>query len=117
MAEAWDIEGTDQFADWYGSLDDHQQKAVETAVEKLAEVGPALGRPLVGEIVNELMPHLKELIPPGGNLRILFTFDPRRTGILLVGGDKTGNWKGWYREAIQQAARLYVDYLKETGQK
>jgi hypothetical protein len=40
-------------------------------------------------------------------------FDPWRSAILLVAGDKSGNWKQWYREAIPRAERLLETYLKE----
>jgi hypothetical protein len=40
-------------------------------------------------------------------------FDPRRTAIILLGGDKTGEWTGWYREAIPEAERLYTEHLDE----
>jgi hypothetical protein len=36
--------------------------------------------------------NMKELRPRGGHLRILFAFDPRRTAILLIGGDKSGQF-------------------------
>jgi hypothetical protein len=39
--------------------------------------------------------------------------------ILLVAGDKSGQWSRWYRDAIPQADQMYDDYLaereKETG--
>ena len=44
---------------------------------------------------------------------MLFIFDPRRTAILLLGGDKTGRWHEWYEVAIPLADRLYDDYLEE----
>lgn len=46
-------------------------------------------------------------------IRILFVFDPWRSAILLIGGDKSGNWKPWYTAAIPEAERLYADYLEE----
>jgi hypothetical protein len=46
-------------------------------------------------------------------LRVLFIFDPRRTAILLVGGNKAGEWSGWYRNAIPTADHLYEVYLQE----
>jgi hypothetical protein len=46
-------------------------------------------------------------------LRILFAFDPRRTAILLLGGDKTGEWRSWYTRMIPLADDLYEDYLRE----
>ena len=45
-------------------------------------------------------------------IRILFVFDPWRSAILLIGGDKAGNWKHWYAAAIPEAERLYAEYLE-----
>jgi len=57
---------------------------------------------------------MKELIcEEGGSLRVLFIFDPRRTAILLLGGDKTGHWDQWYETAIPAADQLYEVYLAE----
>ncbi len=44
---------------------------------------------------------------------MLFIFDPRREAILLIGGDKSGNWDAWYAEAIPEAERLYEEYLDD----
>lgn len=49
-----------------------------------------LGRPLVDTIHGSSIAILKELRP--GNVGILFAFDPWRSTILLVAGDKTGRW-------------------------
>ena len=38
--------------------------------------------------------------------------DPRRTSILLIGGDKTGNDR-FYEEYVPIADRLYEEYLEE----
>jgi hypothetical protein len=46
---------------------------------------------------------MKELRPAGTSIRILFIFDPRRQAILLLGGDKAGNWKSWYDRNIPVA--------------
>jgi hypothetical protein len=43
----------------------------------------------------------------------LFVLDPWRSAVLLVAGDKSGQWKQWYRTAIAQAEQLYEDYLAE----
>ena len=48
-------------------------------------------------------------------MRILFVFDPWRSAILLVVGDKAGTWSGWYRHAIPHAEQLYETYLKERA--
>lgn len=83
----------------------------------LGQQGPALKRPTVGEIKSSRhAPQMKELrVSKGGDLRVLFVFDPRRTAILLLGGDKTGQWEEWYRTAIPEADRLYDEYLAELG--
>jgi hypothetical protein len=56
---------------------------------------------------------MKELRPMGSNIRVMFAFDPRRTAILLIGGDKTGRWREWYEKMIPMADQLYVDHLEE----
>ncbi|MDU9050236.1 MAG: type II toxin-antitoxin system RelE/ParE family toxin [Candidatus Electrothrix sp. Rat3] len=48
----------------------------------------------------------------GRPLRTFFAFDPRRTAILLIGGDKTGD-KRFYERMIPLAERLYNNYLEE----
>jgi len=55
---------------------------------------------------------MKELIiqHAGRPYRVLFAFDPRRTAILLIGGDKTGNAR-WYDEFVPVADSLYDEHL------
>ncbi|MFC4061871.1 type II toxin-antitoxin system RelE/ParE family toxin [Planomonospora corallina] len=74
---------------------------------------PGLGRPLVDTITGSSIQNLKELRP--GTVRILFAFDPWRSSILLVAGDKAGRWKSWYEEAIPLAEHRYEVYLKERA--
>jgi hypothetical protein len=110
----WEIEVTDEFADWYDELPEEEQEAIRAAIARLEQRGPALGRPLVGEVVGSRHGHgLKEVRPPASDIRILFRFDPRRTAILLIGGDKSGEWKAWYRRMIPAADDLYDVYLDE----
>ena len=47
------------------------------------------------------------------DIRILCTFGPDRTLVLLYAGDKAGEWNRWYRTAIPEAARLYREYLDD----
>jgi hypothetical protein len=54
---------------------------------------------------------MKELRSIGGNIRALFCFDPRRTAILLLGGDKINDWVGWYDRRIPLADKMYDEYL------
>ena len=48
----------------------------------------------------------------GAPLRIFYAFDPRRTAILLIGGDKTGKDR-FYEDHVPWADDLYDVYLKE----
>ncbi len=43
-------------------------------------------------------------------------FDPRRQAVLLLGGDKTGEWNVWYERSIPMADDLYDEYLAELQQ-
>jgi hypothetical protein len=47
-----------------------------------------------------------------GSIRILFCFDPHREAILLVAGDKRGQWQRWYTTAIPLADDRYDEWLK-----
>jgi hypothetical protein len=58
--------------------------------------------------------HMKELRPGSSGrseIRILFAFDPAQQAVLLVAGDKSGNWQGWYRENLKVADDRYVEWL------
>jgi hypothetical protein len=46
------------------------------------------------------------------HIRTFFVFDPRRSAVLLIGGDKTGD-KGFYRRMIPVADQLFDDYFDE----
>jgi len=38
-----------------------------------------------------------------------------RNAVLLVAGDKAGQWTTWYRQAIPVAEARYATYLKEKA--
>ena len=111
----FEVEFTNEFGQWFDGLTEEQRTAVEARVDLLVELGPTLKRPVVGEIQSSAFaPRMKELrCAKDGALRILFTFDPRRTVILLLGGDKAGHWQEWYRRAVPAADELYRTYLGE----
>jgi hypothetical protein len=119
---AWEIYLTDDVLGWLDHLlrtdpDSHRQ--VVYAVETLAEAGPNLGRPLVDRVKGSTIHNLKELRPGSAGaseIRVLFAFDPWRSAVLLLAGDKAADWKGWYRHAVPQAEELYATYLKERAE-
>ena len=108
----WEVEYTEQFFDWWTQLSEREQRALDFVVEHLEADGPALGRPLVDTITGSRHANMKELRPRGGSLRVLFAFDPRRMALLLIGGDKTGEWNAWYRRMIPLADDLYDEHLE-----
>lgn len=107
----WEVEYTDEFGAWFSRLAADEQEAIAGAVRMLEERGPGLGRPYVDTIKTSRHAHLKELRPPIGHVRVLFAFDPRRTAILLIGGDKRHRWSEWYRTVVPIADRLYDQHL------
>ncbi len=44
--------------------------------------------------------------------RVLYAFDPERTAILLIGGDKSGDAL-WYERMVPWAEQIYRQYLNE----
>ncbi|MCP3427316.1 type II toxin-antitoxin system RelE/ParE family toxin [Rothia sp. AR01] len=102
-------------ADWLVSLDEGSREQVVAALELLEEHGPQLGRPLVDTVSGSRHRNMKELRPGSAGrseLRLLFAFDPERQAILLVAGDKAGNWQRWYRQAIPLADDLFDAHLR-----
>jgi hypothetical protein len=96
---AWAVKVTDEYATWFTTLikeDLDSATQVAQAVAALREEGPALGRPLVDRLKGTKIHHLKELRPGSrgrSEIRIIFAFDPSRSALLLLGGDRlaTGN--------------------------
>ena len=102
-------------AGWLTSLDSGSQEQVVAAIELLEEQGPRLGRPLVDTIKASRHKNMKELRPGStgrSELRILFAFDPKRQAILLIAGDKSGNWTRWYKRNIPIADDLFDKHLQ-----
>ncbi len=59
--------------------------------------------------------NMKELRPGSSGrseIRILFAFDPRRRAVLLIAGDKAGNWSRWYEQHIPIADDRYDEWLR-----
>ncbi len=43
---AWEVEVSDEFLDWYQSLDEEEWESVNGGVAKLEHNGPTQGRPM-----------------------------------------------------------------------
>ena len=57
---------------------------------------------------------MRELrVQSGGRpIRVFYAFDPRRSAILLIGGDKTGDER-FYERCVRLADSLYDEHLDE----
>lgn len=110
----WDVEYTDEFDEWWMDLTEAEQSAVTAYVKLLQELGPHLKRPHADLIQSSRHSNMKELRVQcaGEPIRILFAFDPRRTAILLLGGNKTGD-NSWYEKNVPIADDLYDEYIAE----
>jgi hypothetical protein len=83
------------------------------SVRLLEELGVDLGFPRSSEIKNSKISHLRELRiqHKGDPYRVLYAFDPRRVGILLIGGNKGVN-DLWYEQYVPQAEKLYAAHIQ-----
>ena len=109
---AWEVEYTNEFDDWWQDLSVQQQRSLTAKVALLMQFGTSLGFPHSSDIRGSRHGGMRELRAQSGGrpLRIFYAFDPRRTSILLIGGDKTGNDR-FYERYVPLADRLFDEYL------
>ncbi len=109
----WEVEYTDEFGEWWDGLDESAQASIDAHVGLLEEHGPNLGYPYSSDIKDSKHGNMRELRVKsrGRPLRVFYAFDPRRSAILLIGGDKTGQ-KRFYEQMIPIADRLYEEHLR-----
>ncbi len=102
----------EEFEAWIKALEKHQSTKINAFIGLLAEYGPSLGRPHVDSIKGTTVKNLKELrIQISGDpWRVLFAFDPKRTAVLLVGGNKRGDER-WYEVNIPIAEKRLARHL------
>lgn len=123
---AWEVVLLEEVHEWYVGLlatDEETATLVAAALDLLEQEGPVLGRPLVDRIQGSAVHNLKELRPGSSGtseVRILFAFDPVRRAVLLVAGDKSGDWSGWYERSVPLAEdrlRHWIagDYQEDIG--
>lgn len=110
----WEVEFTNEFEGWWQTLTEDEQESVSASVSLLRHLGPLLGRPHADTVKGSRHSNMKELRSQskGRPLRTFFAFDPRRSAILLIGGDKTGDDR-FYDRMIPMADRLYDEHLQE----
>ncbi|HUO04517.1 MAG TPA: type II toxin-antitoxin system RelE/ParE family toxin [Candidatus Binataceae bacterium] len=111
-----EVEGTEEFEEWFLALYQKEAEAVARVVGLLEEKGVALGFPYTSEIKGAEA--LRELrVQSGGHpLRVFYAFDPLRRAVLLLGGDKTGD-KRFYETFVPRAERIWTEYLTGLAKK
>jgi hypothetical protein len=114
---AWDVEYSDEFGDWWDTLDAAEQVSVTVTVKLLRELGPTLKMPHSSGIETSRHSHMRELRiqHKGRPYRLLYAFDPRRAAMLLIGGNKTGGNR-WYEQYVPLADAIYDRHLIELEQ-
>ena len=108
------VEYTDEFGNWWNTISEDEQEDIAAIVSLLEEKGTQLPFPFSTGVEESKHSHMRELrVQSKSNpLRILYAFDPRRTAILLIGGNKRGD-KRWYKTYVPIADKLYADHLAE----
>ncbi|MFZ0040064.1 MAG: type II toxin-antitoxin system RelE/ParE family toxin [Solirubrobacteraceae bacterium] len=112
---SWEIRFTVEAERWYMGLSSRDADRIGVVLDRLEEEGPTLGRPRADRIKGSRHHKMKELRSRGGHLRALFAFDSERRAVVLVGGDKTGDWKGWYQRNIKRADERFDKYMRDSG--
>jgi len=115
----WEVEYTDEFLEWWDGIDEREQESVDSSVRLLEKKGPTLPYPYSSGVEQSRHSHMRELRiqHKGQPYRVLYAFDPRRTAILLLGGNKVGDDR-WYDENVPKADDIYEAYitrLREEG--
>ncbi|SRR5260370_15886574 len=112
---------TEECKEWFDSLLRQDKRKVNAVIDRLKEKGPHLGRPHADTLTETRLSNLKELRAHTdvAEFRILYAFDPERTAVLLVGGNKieTGKPARWYRQMIPIAERLFAKHLEDLERK
>ena len=111
---SWNVEFTDEFGGWYGTLAEPVQDDIDRVVGLLEAKGAQLPFPYSSGIAGSRHAHLRELrVQSGGEpYRVFYAFDLRRTAILLIGGNKVGDDR-FYDTMIPVADALYDEHLIE----
>lgn len=110
----WDVDLHVDFVPEFEGLAEVVQDELLAHIAVLEAFGPQLGRPRVDTLKGSRHPNMKELRfdAADGVWRFAFVFDPKRQGIVLCGGDKSGgSEKRFYRQLIARADKRFDAHL------
>jgi hypothetical protein len=111
----YEVDYTDEFKQWWETLDAKEKTKIAAGVKLLKEMGPILDSRYSSSIQSSRHKHMRELRVQhkGKPYRILYAFNSHRVAVLLLGSNKVGNDR-WYEENVPKADRLYDEHLKES---
>lgn len=115
---AWRVAFADEFYAEYKALPFAVQDELLLGARLLETYGPRLGRPHVDTLKGSQFANMKELRFKAGSgvWRVAFAFDPNRSAILLVAGNKSGTSEAkFYKRLIVAANARYKAHLKWIG--
>lgn len=111
---AWDIQFDDLFFVEVSSFETAVRAELAACLILLGEFGPALKRPHCDTLKGSRHANMKELrfAADDGVWRVAFAFDPKRSAIMLVAGDKSGvSEKRFYKKLIASADDRFDAHL------
>jgi hypothetical protein len=111
---SWDVEFADEFGIWRDGLTVDEREGIVPIVRLLEKHGPSMRFPYSSGIVGSRNAHMRELRiqHEGRPYRVLYAFDPRRSEVPLIGGDKTGKGR-WYEEHVPIVDRIYDEHVAQ----
>jgi hypothetical protein len=114
----WSVEYTDEFGAWWDGLSAEEQEDVDASVRLLEQYGPALKFPHSSGVASSVHPQMRDLRVQhaGRPYRVHYAFDPNRSALLLLGGEKRGNDR-WYETFVPRADALFAAHLRSIRKK
>ena len=117
---SWTVEIGDEFEPEFNELHEDVRTELLALSRLLQQFGPQLGRPRVDTLNGSHHANMKELrfSAADGEWRVAFAFDPTRSAILLVAGDKSGvSKKIFYKRLIAKADERFDAHLSRLKKK
>lgn len=110
----WTLVYAKQFEDWLDAQVEALQDEAVANLGVLEDIGPALGRPRADTLKGSKLKNLKELRFEfeRAPIRILYAFDPKRQGLIMLAGDKSSD-KRWYDKNIPIAEDIFEAHLEK----
>ncbi len=112
----WKINFYSEFAGEFAHYSEAVKNELFAYIEILQAEGSNLGRPHVDTLNGSEHANMKEIRfkADNGVWRVAFAFDPKREGILLIAGDKSGvSQKRFYKRLIKKADTRFNQHLEE----